>query len=68
MTSETISQTVLFPELLDKLLVVAFDRPRASSDRGAVGLSYDIYRPGVYRFRVAFWPVTSSHRVTDTST
>ena len=45
MTSETISQTVLFPELLDKLLVVAFDRPRASSDRGAVGLSYDIYRP-----------------------
>ena len=29
MTSETISQTVLFPELLDKLLVVTFDRPRA---------------------------------------
>ena len=47
MTSDTISQTVLFPELLDKLLVVAFDRPRASSDRVMI-LSEVREAPGLF--------------------
>ena len=36
MTSGTVSQTVLFPELFDKPLVASFDRPQASSGGGAV--------------------------------
>ena len=36
MPNETISQTVLFPDLVDKRVVAAFDRPQASSDGGAV--------------------------------
>ena len=36
MKDDTIPQTVLFPELVDKPLVVTFDQPHASSDGGAV--------------------------------
>jgi hypothetical protein len=33
---DTISQTVLFPDLFDKPLVATFDQPHASSDGGAI--------------------------------
>ena len=36
MTSPTIPQTVLFPDLFDRPLVATFDQPHASSDGGAV--------------------------------
>ena len=36
LTSETIPQTVLFPDLFDRPLVATFDQPHASSDGGAV--------------------------------
>ena len=36
LNSDTIPQTVLFPDLLDTSLVVTFDQPQASSDGGAV--------------------------------
>ncbi len=36
MTTNTIPQTVLFPDLFDKPLVATFDRQHASSDGGAV--------------------------------
>ena len=36
MTTNTIPQTVLFPDLFDKPLVATFDRRHASSDGGAV--------------------------------
>ena len=36
MSTDTISQTVLFPNLFDKPLVATFDHPQASSDGGAV--------------------------------
>ena len=36
MTPDTISQTVLFPDLFDKPLVATFNREQASSDGGAV--------------------------------
>ena len=36
MTTDTIPQTVLFPDLFDKPLVATFDRQHASSDGGAV--------------------------------
>lgn len=36
MTTPTIPQTVLFPELFDRPLVATFDQPHASSDGGAV--------------------------------
>ena len=36
MTTDTIPQTVLFPDLFDKPLVATFDRRHASSDGGAV--------------------------------
>lgn len=36
MTDDTISQTVLFPDLFNKLLVATFDQPHASSDGGAI--------------------------------
>lgn len=36
MRDDTIPQTVLFPDLLDKPLVATFDQPHASSDGGAV--------------------------------
>ena len=36
MTTDTISQTVLFPNLFDKLLLARFDQPHTSSDGGAV--------------------------------
>ena len=36
MTTDTVPQTVLFPDLLDKPLVATFDQPHASSDGGAV--------------------------------
>ena len=36
MTTHTIPQTVLFPDLFDKPLVATFDRQHASSDGGAV--------------------------------
>ena len=36
MNDETISQTVLFPDLFDRPLVATFDQPHASSDGGAV--------------------------------
>ena len=36
MTTETISQTVLFPNLFDKPLHARFDQPHTNSDRGAV--------------------------------
>ena len=36
MTTDTIPQTVLFPDLFDKPLVAKFDREQASSDGGAV--------------------------------
>ena len=36
MTTHTIPQTVLFPDLFDKPLVATFDRRHASSDGGAV--------------------------------
>jgi hypothetical protein len=36
LNTDTISQTVLFPDLLNKPLVATFDQPHASSDGGAV--------------------------------
>jgi hypothetical protein len=36
LTTETIPQTVLFPDLFDRPLVATFDQPHASSDGGAV--------------------------------
>ena len=36
MTPDTISQTVLFPDLFDKPLVATFNREQASSDGGGV--------------------------------
>ncbi|MGH9253345.1 MAG: IS1380 family transposase [Vicinamibacterales bacterium] len=36
MTTETIPQPVLFPDLFDRPLVATFDQPHASSDGGAV--------------------------------
>ena len=36
MITETIPQTVLFPDLFDRPLVATFDQPHASSDGGAV--------------------------------
>ena len=39
MSSDTIPQTVLFPDLFDKPLVATFDQPHASSDGGAVLLN-----------------------------
>lgn len=36
MTTATIPQTVLFPDLFDRPLVATFDQPHASSDGGAV--------------------------------
>ena len=36
MTTPTIPQTVLFPDLFDRRLVATFDQPHASSDGGAV--------------------------------
>ena len=36
LNNDTIPQTVLFPDLLDKPLVATFDQPHASSDGGAV--------------------------------
>ncbi|MGH3118861.1 MAG: IS1380 family transposase, partial [Gaiellales bacterium] len=36
MTTHTIPQTVLFPDLFDRPLVATFDQPHASSDGGAV--------------------------------
>ena len=36
MTADTISQTVLFPNLFDKPLLAQFDQPHTSSDGGAV--------------------------------
>ena len=36
MNSDTIPQTVLFPDLFDKPLIARFDQPQASSDGGAV--------------------------------
>ena len=34
--ADTVSQTVLFPDLFDKPLVATFDQQHASSDGGAV--------------------------------
>jgi len=39
LSSDTIPQTVLFPDLFDKPLVATFDQPHASSDGGAVLLN-----------------------------
>lgn len=36
MSTDTIPQTVLFPDLFDKPLVATFDQPHASSDGGAI--------------------------------
>jgi hypothetical protein len=36
LTTETIPQTVLFPDLFDRPLVATFDQPHASSDGGAI--------------------------------
>ena len=36
MNDSTIPQTVLFPDLADRSLVVTFDQPHASSDGGAI--------------------------------
>jgi hypothetical protein len=36
LTTQTIPQTVLFPDLVDRPLVATFDQPHASSDGGAV--------------------------------
>jgi len=36
LTTQTIPQTVLFPDLFDRPLVATFDQPHASSDGGAV--------------------------------
>jgi hypothetical protein len=36
LTTETIAQTVLFPDLFTKPLVATFDQPQANSDGGAV--------------------------------
>ena len=36
MNDDTIAQTVLFPDLLDRPLIATFDQPHASSDGGAI--------------------------------
>ena len=47
MTTETIAQTVLFPDLFDRPLVATFDQPHASSDGGAVLLKAAERRHGL---------------------
>ena len=47
MNDDTVPQTVLFPDLVDRALVVRFDRPHASSDGGAVLLKAVDQRLGV---------------------
>ena len=39
MTTDTVSQTVLFPDLFDKPLFVQFNQEQANSDGGSVLLS-----------------------------
>lgn len=36
MGNDTTRQSVLFPELFDKVVVARFDQPQASSDGGAI--------------------------------
>ena len=50
MNDETITQTVLFPDLLDRPVMATFDQPHASSDGGAVLLKAADQRPA------ACWP------------
>ena len=47
MRDDTISQPVLFPDLVNKPLVVMFDQPNASSDGGAILLKAAEARYGV---------------------
>ena len=51
MTPETVSQTVLFPDLFDKPLVATFDEQHASSDGGGILLKA---AEGVYGLVKAF--------------
>ena len=46
-TTDTISQTVLFPNLFDKPLQARFDQPRTSSDGGAVQRGALIHRSAI---------------------
>ena len=49
--ADTVSQTVLFPDLFDKPLVARFDQQHASSDGGAVLLKAAERQYGLYRTR-----------------
>ena len=57
MTAKTIPQTVLFPNLFDKPLLVRFDQPHTSSDGGAVLLKA---AEKVYGLVAGFVPVWST--------
>lgn len=62
----TIAQPVIFPDLFDRPLTVAFDQPHASSDGGAVLLKGVDRRFGGLIARVAAWmpDARDSRRVT----
>jgi hypothetical protein len=47
LNDDTVPQTVLFPDLVDRALVIRFDQPHASSDGGAVLLKAADRRLGV---------------------
>ena len=47
MNDETITQTVLFPDRLDRPVMATFDQPHASSDGGAVLLKAADHRLGL---------------------
>ena len=65
MNDETITQTVLFPDRLDRPVMATFDQPHASSDGGAVRLKAADQRLGLLAALTATGPdARASARVT----
>ena len=65
MNDETITQTVLFPDRLDRPVMATFDQPHASSDGGAVLLKAADHRLGLLTALTATVPdARASARVT----
>lgn len=64
MNGDTITHSVLFPDLFDRPLVAAFDHPDASSDGGAVLLKAADRRLGLLDAVAATWPETrAAHKI-----
>lgn len=67
MNDDTIAQTVLFPDLTDRAIVIAFDQPHASSDGGAILFKAADRRVGVIDALAAALPdVRDPAKVTHT--